>query len=64
MSLKSLLKTIGKVLPAIVANAPAVIAAVKEVRQAAKTPPKPKAGDAAAAPAATGPAGAIASAAG
>ena len=43
MSLTSLLKAIGKALPAIVANAPALIGAFKEVKQAVKTPKKPSA---------------------
>ena len=42
MSVKSLLKRIGKALPAIIANAPAVIAAAREVKRAIK-PPKVKA---------------------
>jgi len=43
MSLKSLLKAIGKALPAIVANAPALIGAFKDVKQAVKTPKTPAA---------------------
>ena len=41
MSIKSLVKALGKIMPVIVANAPAVIAAAKEVKQAVKKP-KPK----------------------
>jgi hypothetical protein len=36
MSLKSILKVIGKAAPVLLANAPAVVAAVKEVLKAAK----------------------------
>jgi|GEM_PF-5821734 len=43
MSFKSLLKAIGKALPAIVANAPALIGAFKDVKQAVKTPKTPAA---------------------
>lgn len=38
MSIKSLLKALGKIVPVIVANAPAIIAAAKEVKQAVKKP--------------------------
>jgi len=40
MSLKSLLKTLGKALPVVLANAPAVIGAVKDVAKAVKKTPK------------------------
>lgn len=49
MSLGKFLKRVGKALPAIVANAPAVIDAAKQVRKALKkrkrrAPPPPQAG--------------------
>src|SRR5438309_996693 len=44
MSLKSLLKALGKALPVVLANAPAVIGAVKDVAKAVKkAPAKPAA---------------------
>jgi hypothetical protein len=39
MSLKSLLKAVTRALPAIAANAPALIVAVQEVTKAVKKPP-------------------------
>lgn len=38
MSLKSLLRKITKAAPIIIANAPAVIAALREAKQAMKSP--------------------------
>jgi hypothetical protein len=46
MSLKSLLKAVGKVLPVILANAPAVVGAAREVVRAVKKPAKPGGGSA------------------
>ena len=42
MALKSILKKLVKVAPVIIANAPAIVAAARQVSQAMKTP-KPKA---------------------
>jgi hypothetical protein len=41
MSLQSILKALGKAIPVIIANAPAVIGAAMEVRRAVRKP-KPK----------------------
>jgi hypothetical protein len=38
MNLKKLLKIAGKVAPVVIANAPVVIAVVKEVKRAVKKP--------------------------
>jgi hypothetical protein len=41
MSLASLFKRLSKIAPVIIANAPALAAAVKEVKKALKKPKKP-----------------------
>jgi len=47
MSLKSTLKRLAKAIPIILANAPAIVAAVKEVKDAVKKPKKAQADEAA-----------------
>ncbi|HEY0414678.1 MAG TPA: hypothetical protein VGD66_16210 [Allosphingosinicella sp.] len=48
MSLSSTLKRLAKALPAILANVPTVLAAVREVADAVKKEKKPSGGEAAA----------------
>jgi hypothetical protein len=48
MSAKKLIRKLKRALPVVVANAPAVIAAVIEVKRAVKSAPRPQTGDSAA----------------